>query len=403
MKSLHRLLEVPGSRLARALRCALAGLRSSLQEATRQEADDPWAAACRDLVADLDDLLSGAPPPGWPAAPPLPPAGPAAGARPALPLPAAVPVTLAPPEAERPGGLRLGLLREEMLADATLRKHAGPLALAGERDEALWNQAQRLFLRLPASLAQQWRQKARQRAREAGAEEDMDPAAADVLPLSREEIVYPGLKGAVQARGLWGSPSAALPPALPAVPPGSDLLLLAGAVSVGHYFIDHDPALHHALKAVNAFGVVPLSGREQKARVTNHLLRRFQAAVAAEGGPLPELLRARLDLDEVLHSLVYNPPADLESSWWAKLHVEWRRPLAQAADRLAQAGPAVTVRSLHGPYADVLPMTGGPGHDLEVDGAGPPGHVAACLRVFARIDREVLPGRVLYFPATIRP
>jgi hypothetical protein len=104
-------------------------------------------------------------------------------------------------------------------------------------------------------------------------------------------------------------------------------------------------------------------------------------------------LRERLDLDEALHCLVYQPPAD-PASWWGRLLAQARDTLFAARDRAAGAGCPVHLQVLGGSFADINRLAP---DSLEVD-YGISGEVAACLRVWARVDGEELKGRVLYRP-----
>jgi hypothetical protein len=71
-----------------------------------------------------------------------------------------------------------------------------------------------------------------------------------------------------------------------------------------------------------------------------------------------------------------------------------RDMLLLARDRASGAGCHVHVQVLGGSFADINRLAP---DSLEVD-YGVPGEVAACLRVWARIDGEELKGRVLYRP-----
>jgi hypothetical protein len=422
MRLLEQLLAVPGSRLAEALHLGLAGLRGLLEEARSRHPDDPGLPACDELLTDLARLLRpvaysparasapvAAAVPVPPPPPPRKPAAPAAVPAPsALPLPAPIALDLAAlavHESSARGSVppsRGGLpeLRRALLADRELRAWIRPADL-GERDEDLWLRAHLAFLRLPAALADRCRAVALSTARQAGAEVDPNPPA-DCLPGLREEILCPSLRGTVTAEGLRTGP-APLPANLAAPPDDPDLVHLAGAVALVGRFLDRDPQLHHALKAVNPFSVS--SAAASRAALERQLKRRYEAVLAHHGRGTVEELKARLDLDEVLGSLVYLPPADPETSWWAHWLAELRRPLARLVERFRQAGRSFDIRALQGPYADIVrqKLTAGPPSDLEVDGPGPPGHVAACLRVYAALDREVFPGRVLYYSATGSP
>jgi len=106
-----------------------------------------------------------------------------------------------------------------------------------------------------------------------------------------------------------------------------------------------------------------------------------------------EALWARIDLDEALNSLLYLPPVNRDTSWWGKLQQEMRRTLDWAAERARQAGSRVQLQTLWGPYAKICDRSSA---DLEVDTGLPLGEMVSSLRVFAQIDQEAVPGRVLY-------
>jgi hypothetical protein len=149
--------------------------------------------------------------------------------------------------------------------------------------------------------------------------------------------------------------------------------------------------LHHCLKNVFRFGISPLTG-DQRERYVAELLRlweRVRAGASRQG--LKDRMKERLDLDEALHSLVYQPPA-APDSWWARLQSQARDTLFQARDRAAVAGCPVQLQLLGGSFADINRLAP---ESLQVD-YGVPGEVSACLRVWVRVDGEELKGRVLY-------
>jgi hypothetical protein len=371
------LLARSDSRVSQALRWGLRGLSASLQAALEDVADDPGCEELRGLLSELGSLLE--------------PAGAYSG--PALPVDG----TAEPPDggsasragtigaarlAAPPEGPRLLPLARAIAADSRF-----PPLREGTDDE-IWNDAQRLLLRLAPELAEEWRQRCLAYAEKAGARPD--DARTAVLPLGRDEVIYPGLTGAVEAIGLCSAASAPLDPRVPE-PADPDLRFLAGVTSACLWFIEQDPHLHHALQSVFRFGVAPLAGDQQK-RYRAELLRRWErvrsgARTAATG----QGLKDHLDLDEALHSLVHQPLADARS-WWGCLQSQARDVLFQARDRAIRAGCNVHLQLLGGNFADVNRLAP---DSLQVD-FGVPGEVAACLRVWARIDSEELKGRVLY-------
>src|SRR5262249_4482471 len=150
----------------------------------------------------------------------------------------------------------------------------------------------------------------------------------------------------------------------------------------------------HCLKSVFRFGVTPLGG-EQRPRYVAELLRlweRVRAGTLANASrqELKEILKARLDLDEAVHSLVYLPCAAADS-WWGRLQGQARRVLLQGREWAARAGCTAHLQVLGGSFADISRLAP---DSLQVD-CGEPGEVSACLRVWARIDGEEIKGRVL--------
>jgi hypothetical protein len=355
------LLARPDSRASQALRWGLRGLRASLQAALDEVPDDAGCAELRRLLAEVDTLLEQTG--SGPSVVPLPSA-PSAGPR---LLPLAEAVTADP---------RLG----EMLRGAPIRTGS---------DDEIWNDFQRLLLRAPPDLADGWRQRCMTLATQLGAR--ADDARTEALPLGHDGVIYPGLSGAVEATGLRSA--ASLDPRVSA-PPDGELRFLAGVTSAWLWFVEHDPHLRHCLRGVFRFGLAPLTG-DQRQRYVAELLRLWERtrAGAARTQGLGERLKERLDLDEALHSLVYQPPAD-PASWWGRLQAQARDTLFQVRDRVAGAGCQVHLQVLGGSFADINRLAP---DSLEVD-YGVPGEVAACLRAWARIEGEELKGRALYRP-----
>jgi hypothetical protein len=390
MVPLERLLARPGSRLAELTRYGLAGLRASLELALKESPGDPAADETLQLLDELTRLLGGGPAVALPAAAPLaiPVSDAAPAAEPLLPLqpePRAHPTAGGPP--------LLTPLRQAFESAEVLRGHLGPVRCQGATDAEIWGEVQLLLLRLPGSLAVTWRQQAARLAQEAGARLDHSPTNADLVPWSRDEEVYPGLLGSVQARGLRLERTAPLPASLGSYGLTEATRPLAAAVALVVYFIDHDPNLNHALKAVQAFGVNSLRDPEQRDRYVAEMLRRFERVVERDAGPAAEALWARIDLDEALASLVFLPPVNRETSWWGKLQQEVRRSLDWVVERARQAGIRVHLQTLWGAYAKICDRSSA---DLEIDSGSPPGEVVASLRVFAQIDQDAQPGRVLH-------
>jgi hypothetical protein len=363
---LASLLARPDSRAAQALRWALHGLRASLQAALREVDADAGGQDLRAVLSELDPLLD-------------------RGRDEAVPmLPASGPAERLPDAGGE--GPRLLLLARAVAEDARFQAELRRQSVRTDGDDEIWNDVQRLLLRVPPGTAEAWRRRCLDFAVEAGGRPDESVAA--VLPLPKDEATYPGLTGAVQATGLRSSSAARLDPRL-AAPGDGGPRALAGVVSACLWFIEHDPHLFHCLKSVFRFGLTPLAG-EQRERYISELLR-FWERVRAGGHGTKEQIKARLDLDEAIHSLVYQPPA-APDSWWGWLQAQARATLFAARDQTARAGCPVHLQALGGSFAEINRLAP---DSLQVD-FGSPGDVCACLRVWARVDGEELKGRVLY-------
>jgi hypothetical protein len=376
---LVELLARPGSQASQALRWGLHGLRAFLQAALEEVPQDAGRSQLCGLLAELDPLLD------------------QGGTGPALALTPDTSADLIPGQAVETSSHSPGLLA---LATAVAQDERLQAALRGwpipdGSDDQTWSSVQLLLLRVSTQLAEEWRQRSQEIAEQAGGR--LDEWGAAVLPLPWDQSIYPGVTGTIRAAGLRSDPSAALDPRV-APPVENELRPLAAIVSACLWFIEHDPSLYHCLKSVFRFGLSPLTG-EQRERYTAELLRlwerlRMDSAEAQDWTPRQrskERLKALVALDEALHSLVHQPPA-VADSWWGRLMGQARQVLFLARERANQAGLAVHLQDLGGPFADINQLAP---DSLQVD-FGVPGEVAVCLRVWARIDGEELKGRVLY-------
>jgi hypothetical protein len=252
----------------------------------------------------------------------------------------------------------------------------------------------RKLLRLPEDLATFWQQRALDLAQEVGAIADYQNLLE--LPFVRDEVIYPGLSGVVEAQGLCLSHKALLHSELFQNHPSEDvdLQLLIGFILLYIKFMQIDPDLHHALKTVFSFDTISLQDKpEQRHQYIEALGDRWQRVQKAQANSdTISHLRTWIDMDEAIHSLLFIPPAE-RYSWWGKLQQESRRILKKVADRAIKAGNNVRIRQLSGLYADICAFSK---DDLQLDCGGTPGEVLTCLRVYARINQEENPGRVIF-------
>ncbi|MHC5938399.1 hypothetical protein [Nostoc sp.] len=359
MQHLHQLLEIKNSELAQLLRFSLYGLEATLNQARTEFPLDPGAKVCDDLLQELHSLLQPAPPQqntSW---------------------------------EDAPDDLKLSRLREAFDSDLELSYYLGNSQLQSQTDSDLWNEIQRKLLRIPEDLAASWRSHTLDLAQEVGA--IADNSNLFQLPFIRDEIIYPGLSGTIQTQGLSLSQQGLLNSQ---VTQDNTSDLAAGFLYLYIKFIEIDPDLHHALKSVFSFDVISLDSKpEQRDQYIDALSDRFQRTQKAEGNADPlSILRAWIDMDEAIHSLVFVPPAE-RYSWWGKLQHESRRILKKVTNQAINAGNEVRIRQLSGLYADICALSK---DDLQLDCGGIPGEVLTCLRVYARINQEESPGRVIF-------
>jgi hypothetical protein len=362
------LLGMPDSTASQALRWGLRGLRASLQAALDDGPESAGSEELRTLLTELDCVLGGARPPSSPTLPLDTPGG-----------------TL--PDDRSTDSPRLLPLARAIAADPRFRVELERAPIREGSDDEIWNDVQRLLLRAAPNVAEEWRRRCLKHAEEAGGHADEGQAV--VLPSASDEVIYPGLSGAVRAVGLRSAAAAALDPRM-TPPKDADLRALAGVVSSSLWFIEHDPNLCHCLQSVFRFGVSLLAGQQQE-RYMAELLRLWERTNVPPRQEPKERLKNLLDLDEAIHSLVYQPPA-APDSWWGRLQGQSRDVLYQARDRAVQAGGAVHLQLLGGSFAAINRLAP---ESLQVD-FGEPGEVCVCLRVWARIDGEQSKGRVLY-------
>ncbi|MEH2150940.1 hypothetical protein [Nostoc sp.] len=359
MQHLRQLLKIENSELAQLLRFSLYGLEATLNQARTELPLDPGSKICDDVLQELHNLLHPAPPQqntDW---------------------------------EDPPDELKLNHLREAFNSDSELSYYLGNSQLQSQTDSDLWNEIQRKLLRLPEDLAASWQQRTLDLAQKVGA--IADNSNLFQLPFIRDEIIYPGLSGTVQTQGLSLYQQAL---SNSQIIQGNASDLPAAFLFLYMNFIEIDPDLHHALKSVFSFDVVSLHSKpEQRHQYIDALSDRFQRTQKAEKNTDPlSILRAWIDMDEAIHSLIFVPPAE-RYSWWGKLQHESRRILKKVADEAINAGNEVRIRQLSGLYADICALSK---DDLQLDCGGIPGEVLTCLRVYARINQEESPGRIIF-------
>jgi hypothetical protein len=370
MQNLHKLLTIENSELAKILRFNLYGLAATLTKANQEYPFDAGCQVCEELLQELHQLLE--------------------------PVPSPDPRLLKEvgdlKQPELINELKLLKLKDIFNNNPELNSYLGNSHIQGQTDGEIWNEIHRKLLRVPEDVATSWRHKALELAQEVGAV--VDNINLNELPFVRDEIIYPGLSGTVQAKGLCLSQTALINSEISQTHLSDNLYLIAGFLLLYIKFIEIDPDLHHALKSVFSFDVVSLSAKlEQRYQYIDALSDRFHRIQKInENTDIVLNLCAWIDMDEAIHSLVFIPPAE-RYSWWGKLQKESRHLLKKAADKAVKAGNEVRLKQLSGLYADVCEFSK---DDLQLDCGGNPGEVLTCLRVYAKINQQQYPGRVIF-------
>ncbi len=269
-------------------------------------------------------------------------------------------------------------LHDTFNSDLELNFYLGDTPPQSQDDDDLWNEIHRKLLCVPEDLATSSRKCALEMVQKVGATEDEDYVNLYHLPFIRDEIIYPGINGAVQARGLSLSKEASLKSDIAQVYNYEYVHLLTGFVLPYIKLIEIEPDLHHALKSVFSFDVVSLDSQPEQCHLYIEALSdRLQRIKKYEENTDPILnLNAWIDMDEAIHSLVFVPPAE-RYSWWGKLQQESRRILKKVADKAILAGHDVKIRQLSGLYAYICAYSK---DDLQLYYGGTPGEILTYLR-----------------------
>lgn len=366
IQHLQQLLATQDSVISQLLRFNLYGLKETLGQAKIAYPADPGSDLCSQVIGEIDGLL----------------------ALKSVRKVEDVEFTIH----ESTSGQLLTELGEIFNSDLEVRFYLGDKPLHSNNDCDLWGEIHRKLLRLPEDLAIIWKNRTLEVAKKLGAMEDY--VNLHYLPFGRDEIIYPGLNGTIISPGLSLSKKALLKSDLAQLHNSDNWHFLTGFLSLYTNFIDLDPDLHHALKSVFSFDVISFQSHpEQKQLYLEAFSDRLQRnqKLNDDSSSITNL-RSWLDLDEAIHSLVFVPPAE-RYSWWGKLQQESRRILKKMADEATKAGNNIKIKQLSGLYADICQYAK---DDLQLEDGGTPGEVLSCLRLYARINEEDYPGRVIY-------
>jgi hypothetical protein len=399
MEELRKLLEIDNSQIAKFLRSSLYGLKASLKKTQEQFPNDPGDNECTKVLQELQKILQQSSCDSATSQSQNIVVTSKEDSKEDTQLITSPPSSL--PDCTSTSELKLTCLRDAFNDDKDVIKYLGNFQLHSQTDSELWNEIQQKLLRLPKEMARSWQDLALKVAQDAQAEGSYDISNIVQLRFKDNENIYPGLKGIIQAKGLSLSESenafldSQILQGNKYEDLSEELKLLACLVSICIYFTDKEPDLHHALETVYKFDTMHLnSNPEQRQKYIEALKERFQRTLTAEdSGDSLTVLKAWINIDEAIHSLVFVPPAD-SNSWWGELQKRSRRILMGKVKQAREEGHDVRIQELSGEYANIHNLSSR--YDLPLKVGGIPVEVQACLRVYARINQEQFPGRVIY-------
>ena len=394
MQHLRKLLSMNDSNIAKFLQSSLRGLEVSLKDSQEKFPDDPGSDICDAVLQEIQSLLQSSS---------------FDNSTNRNPTPVAIlkeDSNLEDTRKIQSDELKLSSLRDDFYSEKNhLSQYLGDFQLYSQTDTELWQEIQLKILRLPKDISKTWKERALKAAQEAQAEEDISRNIQ--LRFNKNEEIYPGIKGSIQADGLSLSlyenaflDSQVLQEFKYEDLPDDDLKLLACLVSFCIKLIDMEPDLYHALETVNKFDIIHLDSNtniEQRNKYIESLKERFQRTVKAVHRKEDSLtvLKAWINIDEAINSLVFVPPASSDS-WWGELKKHSRRILiGRIARQAKEEGHDVQIKDLSGAYANIHKFSV-KDYDVPLKVGGIPGEVQACLRVYARINQDKFPGRVIY-------
>jgi hypothetical protein len=389
MQQLRKLLSMNDSNIAKFLQSSLRGLEVSLKDSQEKFPDDPGANICDAVLQEIQGLLQ-----------------PSSNSINQNQTPVATrkeDSDLENTQNSKSSELQLRSLRDAFYAEKNhLNQYLGDFQLHSQTDADLWKEIQLKLLRLPREISNTWKERALRAAQEAQAEEEISNNIQ--LRFNKNEEIYPGIKGSIQANGLSLSLSenailnSQVLQEIEYKDLPDDLKLLACLVSFCIKLIDIEPDLYHALETVNKFDIIHLNSNiEQRNKYIESLKERFQRTVKAvhRKEDLLTVLKAWINIDEAINSLVFVPPASSDS-WWGELKKHSRRILiGKIAKKAKEEGHDVQIKELSGAYANIHKFSV-KDYDVPLKVGGIPGEVQACLRVYARINQDNFPGRVIY-------
>ncbi|MGD1913046.1 MAG: hypothetical protein ACFB2X_20025 [Rivularia sp. (in: cyanobacteria)] len=191
MPNLNKLLNTRNSKLAWLLRLKLLGLQTELREALKTEEFDPGKDICQELLQELDVILESQNQSdrtednsSWED----------------VLEPIVNQLDNNRQLLQTPTQPKLKPIIQTLLSDKKLSQYIGEYQFHSSDDGGLWNEMQRLLLRVPQKKAEIWRSQIFNQVITLGAMEDK--VSLQQIPFPNHKHIYSGLKGNIQASGL---------------------------------------------------------------------------------------------------------------------------------------------------------------------------------------------------------
>jgi hypothetical protein len=262
--------------------------------------------------------------------------------------------------------------------------------------ERRWREMQFYLLRLKPDLRHSLQESLARAVKQAGTE--LSTAADDVRVWlgAREELLFPGLKNCATAKGVRTSPQGDVHPEIRREaqlvgglqPP--DIEFFINNLSFFLTLIEHsrtDQFYSHSY--LWSFDPCPLTTKHVEELITA-IRQSLELAIGSEE-PEHQFL-ALVDLDEAVHSVFHQPP-DQEGSWWRNWKDEFRKKIWSVSNHFRSQEVEINIQNLQGNYAAVASRCE---KAFKVDSGGAPGQIVECLRIYAKISKYELKGRVIY-------
>lgn len=250
---------------------------------------------------------------------------------------------------------------------------------------ALWL----LTHRLPPETALKWQQQWHETAGSNGVSTRLPTKIAGPF----EILLRPELPDGTPAVRMC--PDAGIDPVLSPLDTDWPLLIeMARSCSVALWWIEHDPALQHAWQFISLRGIHAFNDSSRQ-RYRDALISRFESfQKAVEQNNTVDIIMTWLDLDEAIHSLIYDPYPHSESSFMRIIN-HTRNMLKYLYELSSNNGMRLYLHAPSGEYYNARSYID-LGKDVELQRNGEPGTIIHCLRMYCKLNGNQSLARLCY-------